>query len=200
MSNRTIEQIFVGAVVAIITAIINLSISGKINYQWVILGFFVAIVCYWIYQGFGIFPFKKFRVTTNREDGISLLADSSKGRHVEDGAWLFSDSQVYGPYLRTQLGKGKYTTVFKIKVDNLDGGNRYLMSIDIITRLDDRRHKTLASRTLTNRDFKKAGEYHYFPLDFYIIQNEQDLEMRVGSEGVEHNITLDYVQLLHRLF
>src|SRR5438105_1762762 len=63
--------------------------------------------------------FRVIRIGTNREDGRSLLADGSKGRPVENGAWLFADCTVYGPYLTTNLGKGKYRAIYKVKVDGI---------------------------------------------------------------------------------
>lgn len=210
-SDPALKQVFVGSVVALVgaiagaaaTAIINLLLAGKIslNYWWVwgigaILG---ALLLYTIYQT-NRYPFKKFRVTTNREDGKSLLADSSKGRPVENGAWLFADCTVYGPYLTATLDKGKYRVTYKVKVDNISGENRHIIKLDVLSNSNFRGDKILAARVLTNRDFKRAGEYHYFPLDFHIFEDEREVELRIGSEGNRHNTTLDYIQLSRRPF
>ncbi len=92
MSDQILVQIFVGAVVALIAAVINQIFQGKINYLWVIGGFIGAVFLYGIYltqraappfvavaatlctmlflvllcraylTGFGQPPFKKWRV------------------------------------------------------------------------------------------------------------------------------------------
>lgn len=211
MNNRS-EQIFVGVTVALIgavggavaTAIINQLLAGKITVMywwiWVIGAILGGLLLYEIYES-NRFPFKKFRVTTNRDDGKSLLENSSKGRSVEDGAWLFSNSTVFGPWIRIPLRKGKYRAIFRIKVDNIHGENQHIVKLDVVSNSNFRGDKTLAARVFTNADFSKAGQYHFFPLDFYVLEHERDVELRVHSEGDNHhNTTLDYVKLSRRLF
>src|SRR6266568_8333028 len=49
MGNQILVQIFVGVVVALITAIINQIFQGKINYLWVLGGFIAAAALYGLY-------------------------------------------------------------------------------------------------------------------------------------------------------
>jgi hypothetical protein len=138
-------------------------------------------------------------VTTNRRDGKSLLTDSSKGRPVEDRAWLFTDCSIYGPYLPVPLGKGKYKAIFRLKVDNISGENQHIVKLDVVSNSNFDGDKTLARRTLTNGDFKKAGQYHEFPLEFSLFDYERKLEFRIHSAGNHHSTTLDYIQLSRRI-
>ncbi len=204
MDTRTSEQIFVGLIVALFTAIINQVFAGKVNYLWVFGGFLGAVLLYGAYQRFGRFPFIKWRVT-NIHDGKGLLFrdDLLEGKRVGD-AWQFQASldnwAIYGPYLRQPLRKGKYRAIFKIKVDDTSGENRPIVHIDVAVRSKELGDKRLVGRTLTPTDFNKADEYHYFLLNLHLMADERDLELRVWSNGGRHIVTLDYIRLSKRLF
>ncbi len=202
MSSQTIEKIFVGVLLAFITAIINQVVSGQINYLWVGSVFTLALFLYWIFQGIG-FPYIKFRVSsTNDGKGLLFRSDISTGKKVGE-AWQFKadkfDWAVYGPYLRSPLRSGKYRGTFRIKVDDVSGDNRPIIEIDVASRCKEVGDKKLSARTLSTRDFKNADEYQDFPLDFFIISDENDLELRVFTKGSGHTVTLDYIQLTRRV-
>ena len=204
MNNRVLEQILVGSTVALFTVIINESFAGKINYFWALGGFLGSMILYGAYQRFGGSPFKKWRVT-NENDGKGLLfrADILSGRKVGE-AWQFKttkqDWAIYGPYLRQLLHKGKYRATFRIKVDDIKGEDHPLFQIDIASNCKYRGDKRLAGRTVTCSDFTEADEYQEFILDFYVVSNERELELRIFSEGTGETVTLDYIRLSRRLF
>jgi len=209
MSSRT-DQIFVGSIISLIgavggaiaTAVVNLLFAGKIslNNWWIWgIGAILGAVFFYIIYATNKFPFKKFRVTTNRRDGKSLLANTSKGRPVEDNAWLFADCSIYGPYLPIPLKKGKYKAIFKLKVDNISGENQHIITLDIVSNSNFDGDKTLARRTLTNGDFKQAGRYSEFPLEFSTFTYERSVELRIHSSGNHHSATLAYVRLSRRI-
>jgi len=203
MGNRTIEQISIGAIVALVAAIINQAVAGKVDYWWLVGGFFGAIIIYGGYQGFGGYPFTKYRVTNVRDNKALLFrSDILEGKRIE-GAWQFraskNDWAIYGPYLRNPLRKGKYCATFRIKVDDIAGENCPIVDIDVASRTRELGDKRLTARTLTPLDFRRGDEYHEFSLDFNTFGDERDLELRVYSRGNGHLVTLDYIQLSRRL-
>jgi hypothetical protein len=206
-NNRIFEQIGIGSTVALVTAIINQTFAGKVNYWWIVGAFFAAVVLYTGYQNFSGFPFTKFRVTNNH-DGKGLLfrldrPDVLEGKKVGE-AWQFKASgdnyhAIFGPYLQHPIRKGKYRAIFRIKADNVEGDNAYITYIDIASSYKGTRGgKTLAARTLTANDFKKSDEYQDFYLDFDVRSDESELEFRIAPTS-GYTLTLNYIQLAHRL-
>lgn len=202
MNSKTIETILVGSFLALITAIINQIFAGKIDYLWVFGIFLFTILLFWLFYGTG-FPFTKFRVTgTNDGKGLLFRSDISSGKKVGE-AWQFlsdkSNWAIYGPYLRQPLHKGKYRATFRIKVDDISGDNRPIVDIDVASRCKEAGDKRLVGRTLTTRDFIESDEYHDCSLDFFVVSDENDLELRVFTRNSGHTITLDHIQLSRRL-
>jgi MFS family permease len=215
MSNdQTFKQILVGSAVTIIgaiagaiaTALINLIVAGKINtnywWIWVIGGLIGAFLLFKFYQ-INKFPYKKWRVT-NVADGKGLLADATRGKPVEENAWLFKECTVYGPYLRQSLLKGKYKVTFRLKVVDLDAtsnANNRILEINVAAaRAGIAGDKLLALHALTTFDFSTANVYENFSLLFDIYKEEQQVEFRVCSEYTSHTIVLDYVRFSTRLY
>jgi len=118
-------------------------------------------------------------------------------------AWQFKVDKVewaiYGPYLRHPIHKGKYRATFKIKVDDISSENRPIVELDVASRCKEWGDKRLTGRVFSRRDFKNADEYQSFSLDFFVISDEDDLELRVFSRGSGHTVTLDYIELSRRL-
>lgn len=202
MESQTIEKILVGALTALITAIINQVFSGQVDYLWVIGGFFFSLLLYWAYQGIG-YPFIKFRVTNIRNgQGLLFRSDNFIGKNVGE-AWQFTVDKdewaIYGPYLLQPLHKGKYRAAFRIKVDDITGDNRPAIEIDVASRCRAVGDKRLTGRAISTRDFKSADKYQVFLLDFFVISDENDIELRIFSRGSGHTVTLDYIQLSRRL-
>jgi hypothetical protein len=206
-NNRFFEQIGIGSTVALITAIINQSFAGKVDYWWIIGAFSAAIILYTSYQNYSGFPFRKFRVST-KKDGKGLLfrhdkSDVLEGKYVGD-AWQFRGNgkdyeAIYGPYLQHPLRKGKYRAIFKIKADNVEGNNSYITYIDVVSSYKgELGRKTLSARTITTNDFKKSDEYENFNLDFDALSDESELEFRIAPTS-GFTLTLDYIQLTRRL-
>ncbi len=204
MNNRVLEQLLIGSTVALVTALINQAFAGQVNYLWVVLCFIVAIVIYWMYQGLSGFPFTKYHVTTNTEDGINLLVrtDVNQGRVIEQAYRFVSshcDWAVYGPYMHQSLRKGKYRSTFRLRVDDVSGPNRPVVNISVASRTQERGDKCLAERTISTLDFEKADKSRDFTLDFYIISDERELELRVFARKSGHTVTLECIQLSRRL-
>lgn len=211
MSDRS-EQVFISSVVAIVgaiagavaTAIINLLLAGKINVNywwiWLIGGGLGAALLYEIYQA-NRFPFKKWRVT-NIWDGKGLIfrEDIAALDGRPDGeAWQFrastNDWAIFGPYLRQPLRKGKYRATFRIRVNEITSEDRPIIELSVAANCKVKGDKQLAARTLSTRDFRRGGVYQNFPLDFYALIDERDLELRVCSRDSRHIVTMDYIYL-----
>lgn len=206
-NNRVFEQIGIGSTVALVTAIINQALAGKIDYWWVIGVFFITVVLYTVFQNYSGFPFKKFRVT-NKQDGKGLLFRSDEpgileGKPIGE-AWQFKASgdnyhTIYGPYLQHPIRNGKYRAIFRIKADNVEGDNIYITYIDVASSYKATRGgKILAARTLTANDFKKSDDYQDFYLDFDVLSDENELEFRIAPTS-GYVLTLDYIQLARRI-
>jgi len=75
MKSAIAEQIVVAAVAAFVTAVINQTFAGRIDYRWIVTGLAVSMVGYGAFQAYGRFPFTTFRVSQGAEDGRALLAD-----------------------------------------------------------------------------------------------------------------------------
>jgi hypothetical protein len=59
--------------------------------------------------------------------------------------------------------------------------------------------KILALRTLTIRDFNRADTYQDFPLDFFLLQDDNEIEFRISTGGAARRLVLDHVVLARRL-
>lgn len=202
MSSRTLEQIFVGSIIALVAAIVNQAFAGRVNYLWVIGGFLGAVILFGIYQRSAGFPFVRFKVKNNPRDADGLLSNGSVQGKPVGQSWQFNstseDWAITGPYLRKPLRKGKYRATFRIKVDDVSGINQPIVDIDVASRSVRLGDKRLAMRTLSTSDFGEPDTYCEFPLDFFVVADEQELELRVYSKGSGLTLTLDYIELSRR--
>jgi hypothetical protein len=110
-----------------------------------------------------------------------------------------NDWAVYGPYLREPLRRGRYRATFKLKLEDASVENVPIIEIDVACKTRHYGDKRLTGRVLTTLDFKFSDEYRAFRLDFDLLTDERDLELRIWSKGGGHRITLDYVRLSRRL-
>ncbi len=207
MGNRAIEQISIGSIVALITALINQAFAGKINYWWIIGTFLTAIFFYTVYQNYSGYPFQKYRVADKRDNRCLLFFDGNRqatGSYVDD-AWGFRSNgsnyhPIHGPYLREPLRKGKYRVTFRIKIDKVGSDNTYITYLDVVSSLNGQKGgKTIAGRTITSHDFRKSDDYHDLHLDFEIFSDEPEIEFRIAPTN-NFFVTLDYAKLTRRLF
>jgi hypothetical protein len=54
-------------------------------------------------------------------------------------------------------------------------------------------------RTLTIQDFHRADTYQDFPLDFYLLHDDNEIEFRISTQGAQRRLVLDHVALSRRL-
>ena len=179
--------------------------TGNINYRWGLTGFLCAISMYWIYKRHLAFPFKKFHVTCLEsdnddiiegiKDGKSLITRKSAGRN-DHKIWKFKGWGTWGPYLPHPLSYGRYKAVFKLMVINLDIhlDDRPVLEIDVASHCREDGDKKLALRTLWTNDFKKDS-FDMFPLQFFVVNEEQRVEFRVRPQESDYIIMLDYIKL-----
>lgn len=58
----------------------------------------------------------------------------------------------------------------------------------------------VALRTLTAQDFARADACQDFPLDFYLLRDDNAIEFRISTKGLSRRLVLDRVTLSRRLF
>ena len=184
-------QFLVGSSTALVSAIFNLALTGQINWFWVVLAFGVPFVVLRAYQQAGMSLARVWRVRDNE-----LL--SRAGQPLGSGAWEFNaaeriDWAVYGP--RKPLGHGRYRARFRLKI-NSTAGDEPVMDLDVASRHGK---KIVALRTLTVQDFRRADTYQDFPLDFYLLHDDNEVEFRVSTRGAARRVVLDRVTLSRRL-
>lgn len=187
MKDDYAAQFLVSTSTAVAIAIFNLAINGQINWLWVIIAFVVPFVVLQLYQRSGFSPFKKWRVKDNE-----LIAQA--GQPTGNGSWEIDTSQtiswaIYGPY--KPLGRGKYRAIFRLKINSISGDDA-VVEIDVAAR---RGGKRLSMRTLTIQDFQQADVYQDFPLCFFLVHDDNDIEFRISSLGAKRRLILDYVAL-----
>jgi hypothetical protein len=102
---------------------------------------------------------------------------------------------MYGPYI--PLPRGKYRATFRLKVNDTQGGDAPLVRLEVTS---GRGTKWLAVRTISMRDFDRADRYQNFPLDFYLIDGENDVEFRLILVGGNRRVVFEYVRLSRKLF
>lgn len=191
MADDYSAQFLVAGSTSVATAVFNLAVIGRINWLWVILAFLIPFLVLQLYQHSGFSPLKKWRVKDHE-------LHAQMGQPTGNGAWELDTNQqidwaVYGPY--RPLGRGKYRATFRMKVNNTATDDT-VAEIDVASR---RGGKRLATRTLTIQDFQYADRYQNFPLDFFLIHDDNDIEFRVCTKGGNRRLILDYVALSRRL-
>ncbi len=180
-------QFLVGASTAAVSAIFNLALTGQVNWLWVLVAFGVPFVVLRIYQQAGLSLARVWRVRDNE-----LL--SRAGQPLGSGAWELNTSErtdwaIYGP--RQPLGRGRYRARFRLKINNR-AGDEPVVEIDVASRHGK---KILALRTLTVHDFEWADAYQDFPLDFYLLHDDNEIEFRVSTRGTPRRVVLNRVTL-----
>jgi hypothetical protein len=87
-----------------------------------------------------------------------------------DGTWSIggfnlipSNNLTFGPYVRLGLAH-KYTALFKLQIEEFLGDSIDICRIEV---RDFDSSTTLASRTLSRKDFTNASSMQSFPLEFY---------------------------------
>lgn len=181
----------VGICTAMFSALFNYAVTGQVSGLWVLLAFLLPFVVLHLYQRFNISFRREWRVRANELTGRA-------GQPVGDGAWELDASErrdwaICGPY--TPLGRGRYQARFRLKINNL-AGDAAVVDIDVATRHGK---KLLALRTLTARDFERADHYQEFPLDFFLWQDDNEMELRVSPRGARCRVVLERVTLARRL-
>jgi hypothetical protein len=184
-------QFLVGTATAIVAAVFNLALTGQINGGWILVAFAVPFGVLQLYQRVGLSPTRVWRVRDNE-----LMAMT--GQPAGDGAWELDTAEarqwaIYGP--RKPLAHGRYRVTFHLKISSL-AGDRPIVDIDVAARHGQ---KIIALRTLTAQDFDKADTFQRFPLDFYLLQDENEIEFRVSTKGIARRVVLDCVKVVRRL-
>lgn len=185
-------QFLVSVSTAVTTAVFNLALNGQVNWLWVLIAFAVPFAMLQFYERASFSAFKEWRVRDNE-----LI--SAMGQPTGNGAWELDTSErrswaVYGP--RKPLGRGKYRATFRLKI-NSTAGDDPVVDIDVASRHGK---KIIALRTLTAKDFLRADTYQAFPLDFYLVHDDNEIEFRVSTKGVPRRFVLDRVTLSRRVF
>jgi hypothetical protein len=192
MKDDYAAQFLVGASTAATTLVFNLAAHGQIDWPWVLAAFGVPFLVLRAYQRAGFPDARVWRVRDNE-----LLA--AAGQPTGDGAWELETSErrnwmVYGP--RKPLGRGRYRAAFRLKLNSL-AGDEPVADIDVASRHGK---KLIALRTLTAQDFARADAYQDFPLDFYLLHDDNEVEFRISTKGLPRRLVLDRVTLSRRLF
>ncbi|MGQ0602436.1 MAG: hypothetical protein ACT4QE_12170 [Anaerolineales bacterium] len=191
MRDDYLAQFIVGVSTALVAAVFNLAITGQINGWWVLVAFAAPIGVLQLYQRVGLSPTREWRVRDNE-------LSTAIGQSVGDGAWELDATEVrpwavYGPW--KPLAHGKYRATFQLKISSV-AGDQPVVDIDVAARHGK---KIIALRTLTARDFGKADSFQRFPLDFYLLQDENEIEFRVSTKGIARRVVLDSVKVVRRL-
>jgi hypothetical protein len=119
---------------------------------------------------------------------------ASLGTPVGGEAWelatpAYQEFAVYGPY--QPLPRGRYRATFRVKLSDTSGVEDAITAwVDVAS---GRGKKRLAFRDLAIRDFARADAYQGFPVDFYLLQDESDLEFRTSKMGDQRRLTLQDV-------
>jgi hypothetical protein len=184
-------QFLVGTATAVASAIFNFAVAGQADWLWVAVAFLVPFLVLQLYQRSGFSPFKRWRVKDNE---LVARIGQATGRE----AWELDASDhrnwvIQGPH--KPLGRGKYRAVFRLKINNL-AGDEPVVDLDVASR---RGAKVLALRTLTVQDFHRADTYQDFPLDFYLLHDDNEIEFRLSTMGANRRLVLDHVALARRL-
>ena len=184
-------QFLVGVSTALVAAVFNLALTGQVNGVWLLVAFVVPFSVLQLYQRAGLSPRREWRVGDN-----ALIA--AGGQPTGDGAWELDAAEarqwvIYGP--RKPLARGKYRALFRLKISSV-AGDRPVLDIDVAARHGQ---KIIALRTLTARDFERADTFQNFPLDFYLLQDENEIEYRLSTKGVSRRVVLERVALQRRL-
>jgi hypothetical protein len=191
MKDDYAAQFLVGASTAATTLVFNLAVTGQINGWWMLAAFVVPVGVLQLYQRVGVAPAREWRVRDNE-------LSAATGQPVGDGAWELDATEakswaVYGPW--KPLAHGKYRATFQMKVSSVSG-DQPVVDIDLAARHGK---KIIALRTLTARDFGKADSFQRFPLDFYLLQDENEIEFRVSTKGTPRRVVLESVKVVRRL-
>lgn len=191
MRDDYLAQFIVGVSTAVVAAVFNLAITGQINGWWMLVAFAVPVGVLQLYQRVGLSPTREWRVRDNE-------LSAAIGQSVGDGAWELDATEarqwaVYGPW--KPLAHGKYRATFQLKISSV-ASDRPIVDIDVTARHGK---KIIALRTLTARDFGKADSFQRFPLDFYLLQDENEIEFRVSTKGIARRVVLDSVKVVRRL-
>ncbi len=185
-------QFLVGAATAAAAAVFNLAVNGQVEAGWVLLAFGVPFTVLQAYQRAGFTRVRAWRVGDNE-------LQAQAGAPTGHGAWALEagerrDWAVRGP--RRPLGQGRYRAAFRLKIDSL-AGDEVVLELDVAARHG---RKVLALRALTVQDFRQADTYQDFPLDFYLLHDDNDVEYRLSARGGPRRLTFDRVTVSRRLF
>ncbi|UOR03622.1 T9SS type A sorting domain-containing protein [Hymenobacter aerilatus] len=136
------------------------------------------------------------REVTSRWEAEGSSLGHGTGRLEGDG-WLCQTGidapnrhMVYGPYV-TNIPAGPNVAEFRLKVDNNTANNDSIVDLDVRNATTG---QTLASRTLTRRQFPVASDYTNFTLPFTLPADNQSLELRVFWRGTSYT-KVDWVGL-----
>ena len=151
----------------------------------------VKLRCYW--YGNANLTFNKVTLDSDMIYEAEGPAFSHKvGRQVGDG-WQAtvsqdgSDHMLYGPYVTT-TPQGQNQAIFRFKTGSISGSNADIVTIDVN---DTTAGSTIASRTVKKEDFKVAGVYQDFILDYTNVAGHS-LEFRMKFLD-KTDITVDKV-------
>ena len=193
MKTDYVAQFLVGSSTAVAAAVFNLAAARQVNWLWAAVSFAVPFLVLQMYQSSGFSPVRTWRVTHDNTQLRARLGQPSGRAAWELDAGEKRDWAVFGPY--QPLGRGKYRATFRLKI-NSNAGDSPVAEIDVSARHGGKR---LALRQLTAKDFRQADEYQDFPLDFYLLQDENEIEFRISTSGARRRLTLDSVTLSRRL-
>lgn len=192
MKNDYVAQFLVSTFSAVAIAVFNLAVAGQVNWLWVALAFLGSFFILRGYQLAGFRIHHEWQVTNDKTQLRAVAGQPSGG-----GAWELDTDEparwvIFGPY--QPLARGKYCATFRLKVNNLAGDDA-LAEIDVAARHGKKR---LALRGLTVKDFRQADDYQDFPLEFHLLQDENEVEFRVSTSGAKRRLTLERVILARK--
>jgi hypothetical protein len=184
-------QFVVGTATAVAAAIFNFAFTGRANWLLVVAAFVVPVVALRLYQRSGFSPLKRWRVKDNE-----LVARA--GQASGNGAWELDARErhnwvVHGPH--KPVGRGRYRATFRLKINNVSG-DEAVADLDVAARHGA---KILVLRTLTVQDFLRADTYQDFPLDFYLLHDDNEIEFRLSTRGAARRLVLEHVMFARRL-
>ncbi len=197
MADRTMRddytgQFIVGTLTAAASAVFHFALTGQVDWRWVLVAFLAPYLALHFYERASLSAFREWRVRDNE-----LISRS--GQPAGTGAWELDTGEprswvVFGP--RKPLTRGRYRATFRLKLNQL-AGDAPIVDLDVASRHGA---KLLALRTLTAQDFRRADRLQDFPLDFYLLHDDNEIEFRISTRGAPRRLVLDRVALARRVF
>lgn len=198
MDNDYRAQFLVSSFTALTAALVNMAVTGQVNWLWLILAFGVPFLLLSAYQGvisLSLRPFKTWRI---REGELISYVATKRGNAWEFDRTSSEDAGFNGPYI--PVLRGKYRVTFRLMIDDRSEQDQPVCEL-AVTSNDGR--KWFAKRTVSIRDFVRAEKWQDFPIDFTLLRDENRVEFRFGMKEpilAQRRISFHSVRLRRRIF